>query len=239
MKMQNLLALSLTLLLGACHDYERVDRTDASADGVYRGVLSDATAHKSLHAHALDGLVLGFGLDDDARYSGQLTVHGHTLSGRFDTRDTDGQLRTAYRLEGHLIEGERIEASLFAPRHQAELSLFYSAQDTNRYLELADLRGVYVLESAELNLSLSIYPDGDIEGYDSAGCGYFGRVGVPDHRRNLFEVSIAIEGCGLDGEYAFGIGNLERHGPYGATLVLPIWLDESDRVESWVLERRS
>ncbi len=235
---KTLVPILLAALLGGCHEATLVHGPGtAEADGIYRGVFSDPGSHKSLRAHVLDGLVLAWDSGGSARFSGDIRVDDGWVSGDFQRRDSAGERLHDYRLDGELQPQESIEASLDGHGGAAELSLFYDHADSETWLYADEMAGLWVMDENGLGLVLSIDEAGWIEGSDSAGCGYQGFVdaNLPDSQP--LAVSLEIYGCAIEGG-AWGIAALRERGGY-TELVLPVWMDRDDRVESWVLERRS
>lgn len=222
--------------LSACQAPDSDEQDTAALNGVWRGVVSDAQQHESLQAHVLDGLMLAVSHDGKRAHSGELCLENGRLQGLYAARDEFGARDRDYQLRGQARSGDSIEADLYGKREDAALSLFYNADQSYQHASHAQIAGLYYLDSAALKISLSVDEDGWIEGYDDAGCAYFGHVAVPHAGRNVYAVSMEVEGCALAGDFAFGLGSLREAGGW-PQLVLPVWFDEHDRVEPWVLER--
>lgn len=232
------IVVMIVTLLGmvACQSPDADEQDTVALNGVWRGVVSDAKQHESLQAHVLDGLMLAVSHDGERAHSGELRLRDGHLEGLYAARDEVGEREQDYQLRGLAWPGDSMEADLYGPGEDAALSLFYNADQSYEYASYARIAGLYYLDSAALQISLSVGQAGWIEGYDDAGCAYFGYVEIPHPERNVYAISMEVEGCALAGEFAFGIGSV-RDVEGWPQLVLPVWFDEQDRVEPWILER--
>lgn len=231
--MKKLLLALIGINLAACQS--GVDSTRA-LNGVWRGAVSESGGLESMQAHVLDGLMLGVSQDGQRAHSGELVLDDGKLAGIVAMRDELGRRDRDYTVLGYAQPGDVMEADLLSSKQDAAMSLFYDEARSFEGASYNAIAGLYYLDSPVLQISLSIDDYGYVEGYDDAGCGYFGQVSVPDRRDNLYAVSLDVEGCALDGEYSFGIGSL-RYSQGWPQLVLPVWFDNQDRVEPWVLDR--
>lgn len=235
-----IIKLSLPLLLAACHGgYENHYSSDTTTDldGVWRGAVSEAKALESIQAHVLDGLVLAVSEDGQRGHSGELVLDGGELAGVMAIRDDLGERDRDYAVIGYADAYDYLQADLINDVSDAQISLHYDRAHSDVAASYSELSGLYQFNAPELQLTLSIDDFGFIEGYDDAGCAYFGRLRINDLRLNVYEVSLDVEACTLDGEYAFGIASLEYDRSGWPQLVLPVWMDEQDRVEPWILIR--
>lgn len=236
------LSLSLICLsLSACQVDVRHDAdsfgTTADLDGVWQGVLSTESKHETLQGHMLDGLLLSVDLDTGEAHSAEMVLDQGELAGIFARRGPAGEREQDYTVLGSAEPYERIEADLLGEQSDARLSLFYAERQTFDGASYAEVEGLYAYYGDQLQVTLSIGYDGTIEGYDDAGCAYFGALDVPDFSRNVYAVSLEVDGCALAGDYGYGLGSLEYGGFGDSALVLPIWFDDQDRVEAWYLQR--
>lgn len=234
--MRVLLLLISLASLAACQSVDWTADDTRELNGVWRGVVSDTKQHESLQAHVLDGLMLAVSNDGQRAHSGEMWLDNGRVEGMFAARDGVGARDEDYILYGQAAPGDSIEADLIGEREDAALSLFYNADQSYDGASYDRISGLYYLDTADLQISLSVDESGYVEGYDDAGCAYFGRVTIPDRDRNLYAVAMDVEGCAMAGEFAFGIGSVRRLGGW-VQLILPVWLDNQDRVEPWVLER--
>ncbi len=234
--MREKILILLCLPLAACQIVHPTDTT-ADLDGVWQGVLSVDGRHQALAAHVLDGLMLGMDLDGQQTHSAELVLDGGELAGLFARRDAAGERAEDYTILGKAQAYDRIEADLLGDDADGALSLFYDGEQSLERLRLRDLAGLYSYESADLQLTMSINRQGSIEAYDDAGCAYFGQLDWPDPARNVFAISLSVDGCALAGEYGYGLGSLAYGRDGQVWLNLPLWLDEQDRVEAWRLRR--
>ena len=222
--------ISLTLLamsLAACQGSDYGPSSDTQdLNGVWRGSVSDSKGLESMQAHVLDGLMLAVSQDKRRAHSGELVLDDGQLGGILAMRGEAGEREQDYSVLGYADPGDVMEADLVSNQNDGEMSLFYDAA----------IAGLYYLDNLDFQLSLSIDELGGIEGYDDAGCAYFGQLSIPNPADNIYAVNLDVEGCALDGEYSFGIGSLQYVQAW-PQLVLPIWFDQQDRVEAWVLDR--
>lgn len=222
--------------LAACQT-QHYDSDDTKAlNGVWRGVVSDAAEHESLQAHVLDGLMLAVSNDGQRAHSGEFSLAQGRVQGLYAARDELGQRDEDYALNGHAWPGDSIEADLIGEHSDAALSLFFNADQTYNGASYAAIEGLYYLDTTDLQITLSIDAYGYVEGYDDAGCGYFGGLSIPDSSDNIYALTLDVEGCAMAGEFGFAIGSVKYSGgwPY---LVLPVWFEAQDRVEPWILQR--
>lgn len=230
--------LLLLLPLVACQSHEITPAPVTSdLDGVWKGVFSGPGQHDSLQAHALDGLMLSVDLDREQAHSAELVLDHGELAGLFAHRGDAGVRDQDYTVLGHARAYERIEADLLGDQSDASLSLFYDTPQSFDGASLAAVVGQYVFYGESIEVSLAIDGFGRVEGYDDAGCAYFGRVQVPDRAINVYTVSLDVSGCALAGDYGYGLASLEFDRSGWEVLVLPLWFDGQDRVEAWRLER--
>ncbi len=237
--MQKLLLSGMVLFLAACQGgYDHYDSgpDTAALNGVWRGSVSDDQGLESMQANVLDGLLLSVSQDQQRAHSGELVLDQGELAGLMAMRDELGERDRDYSVLGYAQPGDVLEADLLSQRGDAQMSLFFDAARSDMGASYAGVSGLYYLDAPAIQISLSIDDFGRIEGYDDAGCAYFGQLSVPDRRDNIYAVSLDVQGCAMDGEYAFGIGSL-RYDRGWLQLVLPIWFDQQDRVEPWVLDR--
>lgn len=237
MDLRKLALLISSGALAACQVVDPGAADTGSLDGVWRGAVTAESKQTPMQAHVLDGLLLGVELDGAGAHSGELVMDNGELSGLYASRDALGRRDTDYTVLGSAVPYDRLEASLLGAGPARRMSLYYDQARSFAGSSYATVAGLYAYYGSDLQLTLSIDHHGDIEAYDDAGCAYFGQLRVPDREQNLYAVSLDVEGCALAGDYGFGIGSL-AYGPGGVLeLSLPIWFDEQDRVEAWILER--
>ena len=235
--MYKMIFTALALSLSACHSGDP-DSASSTRDlnGVWRGAVSDAKGLQSMQAHVLDGLLLSVSQDQQRAHSGELVLDDGQLSGILAMRGAAGEREQDYSVLGYAQPDDIIEADLLANNEQGQLGLYFDGARSWAGASYAEGAGLYYLDNLDFQLSLSIAEDGWIEGYDDTGCAYLGQLSIPDQWENLYAVSLEVQGCALDGEFSFGIGSLQTVQGW-PELVLPIWFDEQDRVEAWVLQR--
>ncbi|MGJ8668228.1 MAG: hypothetical protein ACSHXK_01960 [Oceanococcus sp.] len=227
----------LAVCLSACQgsEYSPASSTQ-DLNGVWRGSVSDAKGLESMQAHVLDGLLLAVSQDKRRAHSGELVLDDGQLAGILAMRGEAGERGQDYSVLGYADPGDVMEADLLSNQDDGQMSLFYDLARSYQGASYYDVAGLYYLDNLDFQLSLSIDVQGFIEGYDDAGCAYFGQLNIPDAADNIYAVSLDVEGCALDGEYSFGIGSLQYVQGW-PQLVLPLWFEQQDRVEAWVLDR--
>ena len=226
----------IVTVLSACQTSSEHDDT-AALNGVWRTVVSDSNSHESMQALVLDGLMLSVSSNGQKAHSGELVMDNGQVSGLFARRDAQGERDRDYTVLGEAYPGDQLEADLLGSHGNAALSMFFDATKTYSGGDYRNISGLYYLDAPQLQISLSIDQYGVLQGYDDAGCGYFGQVSIPNRRDNLYEVALEVEGCAIAGDYGYGLASVRFDAQGWPELVLPIWFDEQDRVEPWVLQR--
>ena len=224
------LAGAVLPLLVAC---QVVEHPGEIPDGVYRGGIETAGKIDTHQVHLLDGLALGLGLDSQRSLSAELVGTPQALALTVVRRDNSGfvEQRQAFHGEAFLHDG----ITAVSRDGRSELDWYYDPAASDGAAPHSLLAGQYSYSRNSFQVSLAVFADGRIEGYDNLGCGYFGWLQIPDWRRNLYSVAIDVEGCTLRPDFAYGIASAEGNGV--RTLVLPLWFDADDRIETWILDR--
>ena len=176
-----------------------------SLDGIWRGDFDiEGRGPFDFTALHVNGRAYAYSRRAGALYSGSVETDGETFTSTYMLF-----LRGGFPLDVAVITGEVKEENRITSRfvtmngrNTGALDLVYdAAYDTSS--SLARLSGVWSsMDGNDQTVEFRIDPKGQIQGHDSRGCEYLGKLDIINPAHNAYRVEVRVRGCeSVAGDY--------------------------------------
>lgn len=173
--------------------------SNTSLDGVWEGTFVEEGVTYDLQGLIYENRLYAFSGEGDTLLEGRLYSKGSLLSGTIEIYEIDGWFLDQVSVSGSVNERQKIKGKTSSG---STFDLTYS-KTFDRSSSLALVAGIWSSTLGYDTTTITIQNDGTLDGSDSDGCYYSGKVSTPNTSKNIYRLNLTISNCGeLNGPVA-------------------------------------